>query len=91
MAPCRGTTGSEACLLLYSVVGNSLIFPISFALLAKFEAGKPGAHCYTAGRFRSFPGKPDGESGSASLCNDALPEFSGIKPKGWYAAEVLWK
>ena len=38
----RGTTGSEACLLLYSVVGNSLIFPISFALLAKFEAGKPG-------------------------------------------------
>ena len=37
----RGTTGSEGCLLLYSVVGNSLIFPISFALLAKFEAGKP--------------------------------------------------
>ena len=37
-----GTTGSEDCLLLYSVVGNSLIFPISFALLAKFEAGKPG-------------------------------------------------
>ena len=37
----RGTTRSEGCLLLYSVVGNSLIFPISFALLAKFEAGKP--------------------------------------------------
>ena len=36
-------------------------------------------------------GKPGGESGSASLCTDALPEFSGIKPKGWYAAEVLWK
>ena len=29
----RGTTGSEGCLLLYSAVGNSLIFPISFALL----------------------------------------------------------
>ena len=56
----RGTTGSEDCFLLYSVVGNSLIFPISFALLAKFEAGNPG-----------------GESGSASLCTDALPEFSG--------------
>ena len=54
-----GTTGSEDCLLLYSVVGNSLIFPISFALLAKFEAGKPG-----------------GESGSASVCTDALPVFS---------------
>ena len=38
----RGTTGSEGCLLLYSVVGNSLIFPISFALLATFEGGKPG-------------------------------------------------
>ena len=25
----RGTTGSEGCLLLYSAVGNSLIFPIS--------------------------------------------------------------
>ena len=24
----RGTTGSEGCLLLYSVVGNSLIFPM---------------------------------------------------------------
>ena len=35
----RGTTGS--CLLLYSAVGNSLIFPISFALLPKFDAGKP--------------------------------------------------
>ena len=64
----RGTTGSEACLLVYSVVGKSrgravryklavlprnknsgvivgksLIFPIRpFALLPKFEAGKPG-------------------------------------------------
>ena len=37
----RGTTGSEGCLLLYSAVGNSLIFPISFALLPKFDAGKP--------------------------------------------------
>ena len=39
----RGTTGSEGCLLLYSAVGNSLIFPISFALLPKFDAGKPGS------------------------------------------------
>ena len=39
----RGTTGSEACLLVFSVVGKSLIFPIRpFALLPKFEAGKPG-------------------------------------------------
>ena len=44
----RGTTGSEGCLLLYSVVGNSLIFPISFALLAKFEAGKPGGESVSA-------------------------------------------
>ena len=39
----RGTTGSEGCLLLYSAVGNSLIFPISFALLPKFDAGKPAS------------------------------------------------
>ena len=39
----RGTTGSEGFLLLYSAVGNSLIFPISFALLPKFDAGKPGS------------------------------------------------
>ena len=44
----RGTTGPEDCLLLYSVVGNSLIFPISFALLAKFEAGKPGGESVSA-------------------------------------------
>ena len=37
----RGTTGSERCLLLDSAVGNSLIFPISFTLLPKFDAGKP--------------------------------------------------
>ena len=52
----RGTTGSEDCLLLYSGVGKSLIFPIRpFALLAKFEAGKPGGECGSAlraGRFR---------------------------------------
>ena len=30
-------------MLLYSAVGNSLIFPISFALLPKFDAGKPGS------------------------------------------------
>ena len=36
----------------------------------------PGASCYTAVRFRSFPGNPGGESGSASLCTDALPVFS---------------
>ena len=39
----RGTTGSEGCLLLCSAVVNSLIFPISFALLPKFDAGKPGS------------------------------------------------
>ena len=44
----RGTTGSEGCLLLYSVVGNSLIFPISFALLAKLEGGKPGGEYVSA-------------------------------------------
>ena len=43
-----GTTGSENSLLLYSVVGNSLIFPISFALLAKFEAVKPGGKSVSA-------------------------------------------
>ena len=55
----RGTTGSEDCLLLYSGVGKSLIFPIALFLLPKFDAGKPG-----------------GESGSASVCTDALPVFS---------------
>ena len=44
----RGTTGSEGCLLLYSAVGNSLIFPISFALLPKFDAGKPGSETVSA-------------------------------------------
>ena len=70
----RGATGSEDCLLLYSVVGNSLIFPISFALLAKFEAGKPGGesvsallHSRTLTEF----------SVSALLYSSALPEFSG--------------
>ena len=89
----RGTTGSEGCLLLYSVVGNSLIFPISFALLAKFEAGKggePGRNAiFTASQPEFFrqrtatqqdadgvPGNPGGESGSASVCTDALPVFS---------------
>ena len=124
-----GTTGSEDCLLLYSVVGNSLIFPISFALLAKFEAGKPGGesvsasvctdaltvfsvsvllHSRTLAEFsgqsgspavhrcvpthcRCFPRNPGGESGGVVLYSAALPAFSGIKPKGWYAAEVLWK
>ena len=42
-------------------------------------------------RFRSFPGNPGGESGGVVLYSTALPAFSGIKPKGWYAAEVLWK
>ena len=37
----RGTTGSEGCLLVHSVVGNSLIFPIRpFALLRSREAGR---------------------------------------------------
>ena len=36
-------------------------------------------------------GKPGGESVSALLHSRTLAEFSGIKPKGWYAAEVLWK
>ena len=35
--------------------------------------------------------EPGGESVSALLHSRALTEFSGIKPKGWYAAEVLWK
>ena len=70
-----GTTGSEDCLLLYSVVGNSLIFPISFALLAKFEAGRRVCQC-TATQQDAFPGNPGGESGSASVCTDALPVFS---------------
>ena len=38
----RGSTGSEGCLLLYSGVGKSLIFPIPLFLLSKFDAGKPG-------------------------------------------------
>ena len=51
----RGATGSEGCLLLYSVVGNSLIFPISFALLAKFEAGKSGRNAiFTASQPEFF-------------------------------------
>ena len=36
-------------------------------------------------------GKPGGESVSALLHSRTLAEFSGIKPKGWYAAEVLSK
>ena len=65
-----GTTGSEDCLLLYSVVGNSLIFPISFALLAKFEAGKPGGE---SGRNAIFTASQPGFSGSVLLYSSALP------------------
>ena len=65
----RGTTGSEACLLLYSVVGNSLIFPISFALLAKFEAGKGGE----PGRNAIFTASQPVFSGSVLLYSSALP------------------
>ena len=49
-----GTTGSEDCLLLYSVVGNSLIFPIPLRYLPNLKPGSRAAslsaHCYTAGR-----------------------------------------
>ena len=44
----RGTTGSEGCLLLYSGVGKSLIFPIPLFLLPKFDAGKPGGESVSA-------------------------------------------
>ena len=44
----RGTTGSDDCLLLYSGVGKSLIFPTPLFLLAKFEAGKPGGESVSA-------------------------------------------
>ena len=45
----RGATGSEGCLLLYSVVGNSLIFPIrSFAFTSQIRSRRPG------GAFRSL-------------------------------------
>ena len=43
-----GTTGSEGCLLLYSVVGNSLIFPIPLCYFTNLKPGSraasPGAH-----------------------------------------------
>ena len=42
----RGTTGSEACLLVYSGVGKSLIFPIRPFALRKFR--KPAAEVYVA-------------------------------------------
>ena len=38
-----GNDKCTTCGGLYSAVGNSLIFPISFALLPKFDAGKPGS------------------------------------------------
>ena len=72
----RGTTGSEGCLLVYSVVGKSLIFPVRpFALLPKFEAGKPG-----------------GETGRDAGFTASLPEFSGRrKTKGRHASEIHGK
>ena len=67
-----GTTGSEDCLLLYSGTGKSLIFPVSFVSLAKFEAGKPGgesdsALLYSSALTQFFPGNVGGESGSAAV------------------------
>ena len=73
-----GTTGPEDCLLLCSGTGKSLIFPIPFALLAKFEAGKPGGESGSAVLYS--PALPV-FSGSASLCSDALPEVSGINQR----------
>ena len=39
----RGTTRSEGCLLLYSVVGNSLIFPICLTSQIRSRSPTPGA------------------------------------------------
>ena len=65
----RGTTGSEGCLLLYSVVGNSSSH--SFALLPKFEAGKPGGESGSAvlssAALPVLSGKRDNPVASAGL------------------------
>ena len=70
----RSLSGWRSGLNRVCIVGNSLIFPISFALLAKFEAGKPGGesvsaplHSRTLAEF----------SVSVLLYSSALPEFSG--------------
>ena len=44
----RSLSGWRSGLNRVCIVGNSLIFPISFALLAKFEAGKPGGESVSA-------------------------------------------
>ena len=89
----RGTTGSEGCLLLYSVVGNSLIFPISFAF--KFEAGKPGGESVSALLHSRALTEFCGQSGRQVWeCVSVYKRASRVvwdKPKGWYAAKVLWK
>ena len=57
----RGTTGSEGCLLLYSGVGKSLIFPIPLSLLPKFDAGKPGGESVSVllySKTPEFSGQP---------------------------------
>ena len=41
-----GTTGSEGCLLVYSVVGNSLIFPISFVYLPNSKPSAVRSSCW---------------------------------------------
>ena len=144
----RGTTGSEGCLLLYSGVGKSLIFPMTFlcvtcqircqcwtgcgprrtARCPAWHGPSPCAPCHTAPRVPKFEaGKPGGGSVSALLHSRTLTQFffrairaaspgvrlcvptlsrsfQGVqccaalrslsfpdKPKGWYAAEVLWK
>ena len=50
----RGTTGSEGCLLLYSAVGNSLIFPMTLFLcltcqIRRGEAAAPEAQDHEQG------------------------------------------
>ena len=59
----RGTTGSETCLLLYSGVGKSLIFPIPLLLLPKFDAGKPGGESVSVLLYSKMLTEFSGQSG----------------------------
>ena len=67
-----GTTRSEGCLLVYSVVGKSLIFPIRpFALLP--TGSRPASPGSEAGSMASLPEF----CGSNTVLLVLLPQFSG--------------
>ena len=102
-----GTTGSEGCLLLYSGVGMifPMTFLCVTCQIRRREAGRrvcqrTATQQDADGVFRAIRAGPGvrlcvptrSQSFQGAQCCAALRSLSfPDKPKGWYAAEVLWK